>query len=236
MSHILTDATIIADARDLSGESNEVSIEFSRDDLNNTTFRSEGIEHRAGMIDATGSVSGFWNADTDEQISDLGTDSVALVIAPDAAAGTPCFVLDAKVTNVSRLGAIGELTPFSFQFGNARRTGAAHGRILFNPTTVVTVPVAGTGFQLGSVSGSSSITFHVYVLRADDGGEVDVDIESSATNGWTLPDVEDSIAGLSEGDSASVTVAGPVTNSWWRVNVTGVDDTSQLLVVVEDHA
>jgi hypothetical protein len=234
MSHILTDATIIADARDLSGVSNEVSIEFSRDDLDPTTFRSTGKEHRAGMVDATGSVSGFWDADTDDQLDNLGTDSVTLVIAPDAAAGTPCFVLDAKVTNISRFGAIGELNPFSFQFGNARRNGVAHGRVLFDPTTVVTVPVAGTGFQLGSVSGS--ITFHVHVLRADDGGEVDVDIESSATNGWTLPDVEETVAGLTGGDSASVTVTGPVTNSWWRVNVTGVDDASQLLVVVEDHA
>lgn len=234
MSYILTDATVIADGRDLSGESNEVGIEFARADLNPTNFRSTGTEHRAGMVDATGSVSGFWTPDTDEQFDTLGADSVDLIIAPAAAAGTPCFVLDAKVTSVTRGGAIDELLPFSFSFGNARRNGVAHGRILFDPTTVVAFPVAATGFQLGSVSGS--ITFHVHVLRADDSGALDLDIESSATNGWTVPDVEETVEGLIEGDSVSVTVPGPVTNSWWRVNVTGIDGPSQLLVVVEDHA
>lgn len=232
---IYTDATIVLDAVDISGDSNEVMVEFTRADLDRTTFRNGGGKRRVvGLPDMTGTVAGFWTAEIDEQVDDLGGASADLVIAPSAEVGSPCFVTSAKLLSFNRGGKIDELIPFSFNYASARRAGAARGTILFAPTVLVTAPVAAAGLELGALDVGETATVRVQVLSVESAGTVDIDIESSATNGWSSPDVEATADGLAAGDIVSFTVTGPVTNTWWRARITDADDDAVLIVTVDD--
>lgn len=235
MSTVFTDATIILDAVDLSGDTNELSVEFTRADLNRTTFRNGGARQRqTGLPDMAGTAAGLWTADVDDHVGQLSDVKGQIVIAPSAAVGSPCFNAEAHVLSFSRGGKVDDLVPWAFSFGNARRAGVARGTILFDPTQLVTAPVAASGLQLGALGVDESATVRIQVLSIAGAGTIDVDIESSPSNGWSSPTVEASADALSEGDVVTFTVEHvDPTNTWWRAHVSDADDDAVLIVTVD---
>jgi len=60
---VLTDARIYLYSLDATGFSNKVDLALSYEDLDRTTFGSNGAKERSlGLADTMGSLSGFWDA------------------------------------------------------------------------------------------------------------------------------------------------------------------------------
>lgn len=218
---ILTDATIVLDGLDLSGNSNEISLEFSRSDLDSTTFRSGGAkEHTAGLMDVAGSVTGFWSATAEAATTGLAGADGRFVIAPSGVIGSTAYTFPGKVLNQSLGGAVDDLMAWSANFASASKTKVTQRTLLQNPSTVVSAIGASSGVQLGSLTVGQNIEFGVHILSLAS-GTATVLVESSATNAWTSPTTEKTFT-LAPGAVSYQTVTGAIVRPWWRVKVSAL--------------
>lgn len=218
---LLTDAVIALDAVDLSGNSNTATVEFTRTDHDRTTFGARGKIHRAGMAGMSAEVAGF-HSEATETASVLESDGLRqLVIAPDGAAGSPAFVCAARVLSSSVGGAVDNLAPWSSSFVSG--AGVDRGIVAYYGTTT---DDASPGHQLGSLSSSESLvaTIHNFGDEA-----VTVEVQSSPTNGWSMPEEHDDLT-VAPGQVGTLTVVGPDTDTWWRVAVTADEPTACLIL------
>lgn len=59
---------------------------------------------------------------------------------------------------------------------------------------------------------------------------ISFDIETDTSSGFALPTQRASVGPISAASSGVLTIAGPVTDTWWRVNVTALTGTAVLTV------
>lgn len=227
---LLTDAVIAFDGLDLSGLSNQVMVDFTRTDLDGTVFGAGGKLHRAGMMGMTAQASGFWDETVDAASAILAPTVHDLVIAPDAAVGTPAFIAGVDILASSLGGAVDTIAPWSATFASRRGRMARRGVVAYYaaPSDVD----AGAGIQLGALDTGEHLTMTVHTFAVT--GEADIEVQSHTSNGWSEPTSEatETIDALGV---VTKTVDGPVTNTWWRVAFTGVDGASAFLVTLHRH-
>lgn len=221
---ILTDAVIVVDDIDVSGDSNQVALAFARADLDRTGFGASGRQRRAGMMDYTADASGFWTPSTD-QVTPIDEPTPRRVtIAPDSTPGSPAFIATAVILAASWGGPIDQLAPWSARFAGRN---VQRGQVAYYGTTGIAV--VGTGIQLGALDDGESITATIHTLTLD--ATADIELQSSDTNAWTAPAVEDD-ATVTDTGVTTLTATGVETNTWWRIAIPEIDGPSSFLITL----
>lgn len=231
----LTDAQIYAAGYDFTSDSNQVSLSWSADDLDSTTFGSSGYRSRiAGLFDISGNVSGFWQSDTtdavDPQVFDnIGSLDRVFTVSPTGDDGEIAYTFRGSQFSYDLLGTIGEIVPFSFDASGTNGAGVVRGQMLF-PKADVSGASNGTGQNLGAVAADEHLYTSIHVFSA--GTTADVIVESDDDSGFPSPTTRSTTTVTSQGGTWVARVSGAITDDHWRVRFANVTGTFNLAVVV----
>ena len=218
MATILTDAVILANEYDLSGDSNNAKVEVTVADLDATTFGNTSVVRQAGLIDWNLAAEGFYSAASDAALSaDVGANNV-IAVAPANVDGGQAYVGTSLQTKYEISGAVGELAKFSLSAAGSVRPQLQRGTIAL-PRAVRTASGFGSNVQLGGIAAGQTLYAFVHVLGLPTGTAptLNVVIQSSASAGFSSPTNQVTMNGLTAGATIG-TKPGAVTDTYWRVS------------------
>jgi len=238
----LTDATVLVHDHDFSGDSNQVTLSGEAEALDSTTFRSGGARARvAGLKTTSLDVQGFWDPTPDASIFadlELGTMGRACTVSPRNIEGGTAYIFRGGRFTYSQFGDVGALAPFSLGMMNTNREGLIRGAYLKRATdsegadvTVTASGATGTATEVGAVSSGQYLyaTFHVLTAGTTITAVVESDADDtfgSATTRITFGPI------TTTGGTWGTRVAGPITDTWYRVRVTAITGTFKIACAV----
>lgn len=226
---VLTNAQIYGGPVDLTGATNQVSLDFKADELDSTTFSGNGWRSRlGGLKDVDMKHEGFMelpNPDA-EMFAELGLNGIPFTVATNAIGGSGhvAYVFNAARSDYDILGAVGVLAPMSGEVMGDARLGVGRGAVLLD-NAAVTGSVTGTGNQLGAAPNGALAAFHVLTA----GSTATITIQSDDNSGFTSPTTQATLVATSSAQS-SIASIGITTDTYWRVSVASVTGTFSLKV------
>ncbi|OQC35391.1 MAG: hypothetical protein BWX64_02476 [Acidobacteria bacterium ADurb.Bin051] len=206
----------------LASQVNQVALEATAPEVDVSTFDTGGYaEVLAGLLKASVKFDGFWDA-----------------AEPDASAFDQMSKADWPATVVKPAGtapAVGDVayfllaSEFSYtlgaQVGAAARlslglTGAGallRGQVL-DAQAPATASGNGAGVELGAVTAAQRLYYAVHVVGKDGTSPtLDLVVQSEEDNAWATPTARVTVPQFSDVGSAYGSIAGPITDTWFRV-------------------
>lgn len=222
--YVLTNSKLWLAEFDLSGDLNAIAIDYKAELKDDTTFGQGTRIRKGGLKVVTVDGEGFWNggigAIDDVLFAKVGVADVPLTIAPETGAeGQPGFGLLAIVGDYAPGGEIGELLPFSVA---AESDGdLVRGTIMLNRTAAASAN-SGTALQLGAVGATQKLYAALHVIAASGTTPtLDVIVKSDDAVGFASPTNRITFAQkTAAGSQWAAPVAGPITDTFWRVDFT----------------
>lgn len=205
--------------------------------LDATTVCSTGwAEYVAGLATWTISANGFVDFAASNVDAKLGTGGLLgatvspVTVCPTSnggADGEICFFGKGLETSYQILnGAPGELAPFAMSATGLSRP-LVRGKVMKPSSAAVTSTGNGTGQQLGALSASQSMYLGLHVLAISGAPTFSVVLESAAANTFSGATTRITSANYSASTGSEFqSVAGAVTDTWWRVRWTVTGGTS----------
>ncbi len=236
----LTDVRLYVAGADLTGQTNKVDFEGTLNDEDKTTFGSQGwVERVGGLRSAKVDVDGLWWAgdagQPDDRIwADLtgGTSVPMTLCGTSGAVGTPCYVTKALDLSYKIGTKVGALLPFSV---NTMTDGpVGDGNILHPQGTARTTTGNGTAVQVGAVLTGQRMYLGLHVLSIAGTGTptITVAVQSNVDNTFGAPTTRATFTAATALGGQLLSVAGPITDTWWRATWTISGTTPSFLFAV----
>ncbi len=233
----LTNAKVWVGGYDISGYLNSIALDDGVE-LHDVTALGDAARRRlAGIHNVTYQHEGF--VDSSMAIDGIlqglvGSVDNPISVAPSAGAvGDLAYLFRGSVDTYSPSGEVGN--PFQLSVGGEGSDGArlVRGSILFNGTATATA--AGSAVNAGAVASGKSLYAVLHVLSASASDTLDVLVQSDDNSGFTSATTRITFAQASAiGSQWATAVAGPITDTYWRVNYTigGVSPSFQFVVII----
>lgn len=224
---------------DMTGDLNYTTLNLTRSALETTVFGNVARNRLAGLQDVQSQVRGLWQAGTglvDPTVfAGLGALQVVTQTVSGAAADV-AYMYQAKSLDYEQFGEIDTATPFTLGIQGARGTGtlsagAVRGRLLKPKGSISSTGATGSAVQVGAISATQYLYCAIHAFAI--GTSFTLQIQSDDAEGFpsaTTRMTSDSITAT--GGYWVTRVAGPVTDDWWRVNVSAVSGTSTIGVSI----
>ena len=215
---VLKDVDLWFDAYRLRGQMNSVALSDAVDLRETPVFGDAGQRRIAGLRDVVCDMEGYWDSATDLALFDkIGVADVPITIAPEGAAeGARAFLFRCMAGEYTPGAGIGE--PFAFSLNAQGSSGErlVRGSILHN--AVRTADGQSTGLQLGAISATQKLYAALHVLAISGANPTSLYLESDDNSGFTSATVRITFDALTTGiGSQWKTLAGAVTDNWWRI-------------------
>lgn len=245
---ILQNLRLFAGGCDLTAQSNQFDLQAQFEKKDRTVYGPAGVgsggwsEFIAGLGSAKPSVSGLWAAGDTSMVDDatwaaLGANSsfsAYLETANGLATyGDPVYTMRMLTSNYKVGGAPGDVAPFSLDGdsdgvavrgvglhppGTARGLGTATGTVVSH----VAVPAGRHGYA----------SLHVLSVAGTGTPTLAVTVQSAAAIGFAAPTDRITFAPATARGGQNASVAGPITDTFWRVSATVTGTTPSFLFVV----
>ncbi|WP_030487270.1 hypothetical protein [Micromonospora chokoriensis] len=226
-SFALTDATTWVAGYDFTTNLNQMSLAVEAEQLDSTTFGGGGFRSRAGGLKSVSAqLAGYWesaavNAPDPQAFPDLGVADRVVTMAPTPTEGSVAYFAQLGKFGYQLFGAQGELTPFSLSMASTNPAGLIRGQVAKAKGSVSATGATGSVLQLGTVSGTQYLYAVLHVFSA--GTTLTVQVQSASTVGFASPTVRGTFAAATtQGGLWLARVAGPITDAYYRLNVSAV--------------
>lgn len=230
-SFAFVDAQIFVAGYDFTGDSNQVALKAEVEELDATTFRSGGTrERKGGLRNTSADVSGFWQSDdvdaVDPQVFPaLGVPNRVVTLSPTGTEGDVAYLFRGGKFSYDMFGQVGELTPFSLSMLGSDGVGLVRGRLAKAKGSVSTAGALGSALNLGPVASDQHVYASLHVVGTP-GTTITVLVESDDSAGFASPTTRGTIGPITAaGGTWMARVAGPITDTHWRFNVSAVTGT-----------
>lgn len=223
-SLVLTDAKLFVAGRDFSGQMNALALEYSSDLQDATTFGAGTRINAGGLESIKANAQGLWDsasANAVDQVSfdNIGLSDIPIVIAPSPAVGDTAFLFRAVHSEYAPGGKVGELLGFSVSMEGSGGQPLIRGALLQNGSA--TGNVTGPSVQLGAVSAAQFVYAALHVMSGT--GSFIVKVQSASDQAFTTPNDRITFATVATGTPVAsewARLAGPITDTWWRITAT----------------
>lgn len=218
---VLTDCKLYLAGYDLSGAVNQLGLTHEAEIKDQTTFASAGFREKvAGLKTVTMEHNGLWDAGTgtvdDALFTAIGAAEQPVSVAPlTGADGELAYIFRSLVASYAPGASIGEILAFTVR--GEGQGDLVRGTIMATGTKTVTG--TGTARNLGQVASGKKLYAALHVLAASGTGRtLDVTVESDDASGFLTPATRITFAqATATGGQWATPVAGPITDTWWRV-------------------
>lgn len=232
--HVLRDVDVIADGYRLRGIMNSVALADIAELQEATVYADTARRRIAGLRSASIDMEGYFDATLDKELFDrIGVANVPITVAPDGnAEGARAFFFRAIAGEYSHGGGVGEVNPFSLNAQGSDGSRLVRGTIMHNATRTTTAN--GTAQQIGAIAAGQRMYAALHVLAASASDTLDVVIASDDNSGFTSGANRITFSQATAIGSQWLTLAGPITDNWWRVQWTigGVGPSFEFIVVL----
>lgn len=238
---VLLNVRTFAGGADLTAQSNKIEFGVEVEDKDATPYRPVGQggwkEILGGLAVASITGSGQWEAGDPSMVDDAtwaalnGRSPVPWTICPVAAeVGGLAYATTALTTSYKQGEAVGEVAPWE---ATASGSGlATRGTVMHPPGTPVTATGDGTGLELGALAAGQRMLAVLHVLSASGTApELTVAVESDVDNTFSAPTTRGTFALANSPGGQALPVAGPVTDTWWRLSWVVAGGTPSFLFV-----
>lgn len=224
---VLMDARIYYASLDATGFSNKVDFAATVDDLDRTTFASNGAHERTGgLFDSQAAIEGFWDVGDlskpdDVLWANLGLSAQPLTVLPTSGAvGSLAYLT--KVMQVSYKPGADEGKLLAWSADMSGTQPVARGMILHPQGTARTSTGTGTATQLGAVTVAQRMyaNLHVFSIAGTSTPTLTVKLQSSVDNTFGSPTDRITFTAATALTGQSSSVLGAVTDTWWRAQWT----------------
>lgn len=224
MSEVFRDARLFVAGHDLSGHMNALALTYGADMLDATAMGDSARKHQGGLKSIVGNHQGLWESGAGKPSAVLftavGGPGVPVVIAPTGGdAGSVAHMFQATHAEYTPGGSVGELLPFAVTMEGARGTPPVRGILAHNGEEEGNV--TGTAYQIGAAVTGQSVYAALHTLSGS--GTFAVTVESDEDEDFLDPTARIVFATVATGTAVAAewkALAGPVTDTWWRVTAT----------------
>lgn len=225
----LTNAFCYLHGHNFTCDTNQLNLSLEAAQLDRTTFCSNGWTTLAGGGLKSGqfSMGGFWQSAASDAVdpqafADLGVAGRVFTFGPAETEGEVAYMWQGGHFNYQLLGSIGELAPFTLEAAGTDGVGAVRGRLAKARGSVSATGALGSVLNLGAVGAGQYLYATLHVLGTP-GTTITVLVESDDAAGFSSPTTRATIGPLTAAGGTWMTrVAGPVTDTHWRVNVSAI--------------
>lgn len=233
-SFAFTDATCWVHGYDFTTDLNQMAVNVTADELDNTTFGSGGFRSRAaGLRTVASKLDGFWQGTPDsEAFTDLGTADRAVTIAPTSTETSTAYMFQAGKFTYNAFGADGDMTPFSLGMASTNGVGVVRGQVAKARGSVNATGVLGSVVNVGAPSATQFVYCTVHVFTA--GTTMTLQLQSDTAANFPSPTTQATIAGLTAtGGTWMTRVAGALTGeAYWRLNISAITGTFSVAAAI----
>ena len=224
---IIDDAVILYGGRNISGDLNSISLEYSQDLADSTAFGDTSRRRLPGILDVVANHSGWWDSisaadsldgDLFAKVGAVGAEQMSLT-GEGGTLGDITYSFPVLSAQYNQGGSHGEVYPFNITANG--NDPLVRGELFEN--SVRTTTANGASRQLGAVSATETVFSIIHVTTLGTGTPVlDVTVESAATDfasptvRLTHPQVNDASGVTSNRQS----LVAAVTDTWWRMVLT----------------
>ena len=223
---VMTDTTLWFGTYDLQTVNDEIMLEFSQDEKPVTTFGSSGWKDIIGGLRSASASCGLL---TDYATADFDLDTIAnmntttpVSVVPDPSA-TPAIGDTAMLFQAGR-GSLG----WGGSVGDVHRQNVTMSSRTQSDTPLVagelamvkgayTATETTAGRQVGAISAGQKLYAALHVFATTGSPTWDVTIESDDNSGFTTATTRITFSQLTAAGSAWSSVAGAITDDYWRV-------------------
>ncbi len=231
---VMNDVELWFDAYRLRGYMNAAALDDAAEIHDTTAFGDAGRRRLSGLRSIALSMEGFHDSTADGILYNaLGVAGKPVSIAPlGGTAGNLAYLFRA-LSGEYQPGnaAVGEPLKFSVKAEGSEGEPLVRGILLYNATAVASGN--GSGFQHGALASGKNLYAALHVLAIS--GTLDAVVQSDDNGSFTTPTNRITFAQQSAIGSAWATpVAGPITDDYWRINLTlgGGSPSAQFLVTL----
>lgn len=227
-TELLTNVKVFYGQFDISGDLNQVQLEYEAEAKDKTTFgaTTNGTRiHQGGLKSAAFSMGGLMQEDTDaigKVIFDrVGVNDVVLTAVPQGnAAANVAYFLKSLTAKFAPGAKVGDLYAF-----NANAMASGHQPLVrgrFEHAKAARTATGSTdGSQLGAVSATQKLYAALHVFTVSGAAPtLDVAIESDDNSGFTSATSRLSMTQVTAAASELKSVAGAITDDYWRATFT----------------
>lgn len=234
-SQVLTNAMLWLAGYKLTGAMNALALDYGAELQDATVFGDTGRRRRAGLKTQVFNHQGYWDVGTgvgdasDEVLFPLvGVDAQPMLISPNGVEGEPAYILR-SVTGAYAPGAqIGQMFKFTVRGEGAVGEPLLAGTLLKNAVQGVGSGT-GTAFNVGAVSATQKL----YAALQYVGSGLSAARVESDTSGFPSPTTVVTFTGLAAARGTDwQVIAGPITDTWWRVGWTVTAGTPEFVVTI----
>lgn len=221
-----TDCKIFVAGHDFSGQSNAVALTYSADMLDETTFGQTTRISKGGLKAVVGSVEGFWDSASTTAVDPIyfarvGTaDQPVLIGGEGGAAGARVYLFRAVHSEYVINGTVSDLLGFTVNMEGAGGQPLISGQLLYNASA--TGNVTGTSRGVSAVGSTQYLYAALHVFSGS--GAFTAKVQSASDQAFTTPTDRITFSTVATGTAVAsewaTRVAGPITDTWWRVTAT----------------
>lgn len=229
---MMQDAQIAFGSYDFSGIGNNLSITYGAELVDVTSFNDDSKSRIAGYENFEASIEGFmddgWLAD-EEIESQLGGAAFPLSIAfSDGTVGDRAYLANGVYGSYNFGGSVGEAAAFGLDLaGGGTNAALVRGSLMDYGSKTGTGNAATV--TLGAVSATESVYASLHVVTWD-ATSLDVKLVSAVTD-WGTPTDRITFTQATGLTSEFLSLAGAITDTFWRIEVSGFVGTSATIIV-----
>jgi hypothetical protein len=222
----LLNAEIYVDGHDFTGDTNQATASGEAAVLDATTFGSNGwMENAYGLKTVQFNMAGFWQSAVSDAVDPEAFGDIGIArthtLSETGIETDPAFLFNSAKGNYQIGGQIGALAPFSLACSGTDKFGLIRGQLAKTKGAMNAIGALGSVVQLGAVAAGQYLyaTFHVFSA----GTTATIQVQSDDNAGMTSPTTVATIGPLTtRGGTFMTRVAGPVTDSYYRFNVSAI--------------
>lgn len=221
---IIKNQSVYFHGYDLTGRTNMLALDYSADMLENTVLNNTTHSRMGGLKMVTAQVEGFMGLDaTDTALfNNIGIADKPFSFGTSGdSAGDFAYTFLANQGSMKMDKKLGEI--YAFSVSAEANSKLVPSKILLNSKgTPLTATANGTALQLGAIASGKTMYASLHVLSVGTGSPTfDLVIESDATNSFSGSETSritfDQFTSIG---SQMKTLAGPITDTWWRPTFT----------------
>ncbi len=214
--HVLNDVELWYDIYRLRGQMNSLALSDAAELRETPVFGDVAQRRIAGLRDTACDLEGYWASTEDAALyAKVGVANAPVTVAPVASTeGARAYLFRAIAGEYSPGAGIGDSYAFSFKAQGSAGERLVRGSILHNATRTADGQTA--GIQLGAISATQKIYAALHVLSFSSANPTTIYLESDDNSGFTSPTVRITFDTLTAAAAQWKSLAGAVTDTWWR--------------------
>jgi hypothetical protein len=226
---VLLNVASYVGGHDFTGDSNQGALSAEAAALDATTFRSQGWSEQVfGLKSAAFNLSGFWasavaDAVDPDSFGEIGIVDRVHTIAMNETEGAPAYMFLAGKSSYNLLqGSTGETAKFAVASqGTNGQQGVVRGQLAKAKGAASAIGQMGSVVQLGAVAAGQYLYASLHAFTA--GTTLTVQLQSATTLGFAGPTTRYTFPAVTtRGGLWAVRVAGPITDQYYRLNISAV--------------